>query len=567
MKQTVVLLACLLAFFYSEVEAQTAKGPLGEVFAKRVIAKELSDPWEITYGPDQFLWVTEAKGYRVSRISPADGSKTVILDLNDKKNFPRYDKIPDEIDGGKSWPQGGLMGMALHPQLQDGKPYVYLTYVYNFAGADSKGNGSLPNYGGNYYTTRIVRYEYDAEAQKLLNPLTLCDTIPGSNDHNSGRLLIAPIAGKDYLFYTVGDMGAGQYDNAGRPNHAQDKKVYEGKVLRFNLEPDNDRNPLDKWIPNDNPFNNAVWSYGHRNAQGLAYAIVGGDSKIYSSEHGPFSDDEINIIEKGKNYGHPLVIGYDDNNYNGLAAGATSHSSLPGTWNTTYPFIENEHANVRAIGAKNYQNPIKTLYPLSNDFLKIVATKVKDDAKKTEWVSEAPSSIEVYTSTTIPGWRNSLLVPTLKTGKLIRLKLNSKGNGITGDTITYFKAPVRYRDVAISPDGGKLYLALDSTSVTSGPSEEDPEGSNCRGCIIEFTYQDSGTQGDRSKTSKSGLGRLEHPAKASPELQMKTLSTTSEKDLSEAKAKSNMPSKLTVPTTITKAKDKTTLESDNVTIK
>lgn len=516
MNRLLVLLVCLLFFCLNKAKAQTVKGPFGEAFSKRVVIKELSDPWEVTYGPDNFLWVTEAKGYRVSRIDPKNGSKTLLLDISNKKNFPRYDKIPDEVDGGKPWPQGGLMGLALHPELLTGKPYVYLAYVYHFAGADNKGDGSAPNFGGNYFTTRVVRYEY--QEQKLVNPVTLCDSIPGSNDHNSGRLLIAPVAGKAYLFYTVGDMGAGQYANAGRPNHAQNKNVYEGKVLRFNLEPDTDGGTYDKWIPNDNPFNssdqNAVWSFGHRNAQGLAYAVIEGSEKIYASEHGPFSDDEINIIEKGMNYGHPLIIGHADNNYNGLTAGVTSHSNLPGTWNTTYPLIENEQANVKSIGAKNYRNPIKTLYPLSHDFLQTVATNLKNGADKTEWLSEAPSSIEVYSSSTIPGWKNSLLIPTLKTGKLIRLKLNSKGNGITGDTITYFKAPVRYRDLALSPDGDKIYLALDSTSVTSGPSGEDPEGTTCRGCIIEFTYQNNATKGTGNIGGKDNLGQ-QQPSKKS----------------------------------------------------
>ena len=99
----------------------------------------------------------------------------------------------------------------------------------------------------------------------------------------------------------------------------------------------------------------------------------------------------------------------------------------------------------------------------------------------------------MYTAAAIPGWQNSLLVPTLKHGKLLRLRLNAAGTGILGDTLTYFKAPVRYRDVALSPDGRRLYLATDSASVTSGPSKEDPKGTSCKGCILEFTYQTGGS--------------------------------------------------------------------------
>jgi PQQ-dependent dehydrogenase (s-GDH family) len=491
----------LLALGCQLAAAQTVTGPRGEVFASRVVASKLSDPWELTYGPDNYLWLTEGKGYRVSRLNPATGEKTVLLDLSHERQFPRYDKVPDKVDGGKPWPQGGLMGMALHPQLLQGKPYVYLVYLYRYAGAEQPGKGGAPNYGGNFFTTRLVRYEYHPQAQTLTNPVTLCDTIPGSSDHNGGRLAIAPVGGRDYLFYGIGDLGAGQFDNAGRPNHAQQPSHYEGKILRFNLEPDADATPSDKWLPNDNPFattahQSAVWSYGHRNPQGLAYAVVGGTGHLYESEHGPFSDDEVNIVEGGKNYGHPLVIGYNDNNYNGLAAGVSDHTSLPGTWHTSYPFIGSENANAAAIGAATYRNPIKTLYPNSNAFLKklFVATN-NSDPNPPEWPSEAPSSLTVYTAAGIPGWQNSLLLPALKHGKLIRLQLNAAGTGVVGDTLTYFKAPVRYRDMAIAPDGKRLFLITDSTSVSSGPSKEDPKNTSCKGCVLEFTYQRGGQPG------------------------------------------------------------------------
>ncbi|GAB3823412.1 hypothetical protein GCM10028895_30320 [Pontibacter rugosus] len=441
-----ILFLCLLTVIVTTTAAQTVTGPLGEQFSARVVAKGLSGPWEITYGPDSLLWVTESKGYTVSRINPKNGNRTVLLDLSGNKNFPRYDTMPEEVSKGKPWPQGGLMGLALHPQLLTGKPYVYLSYIYHFEGAEAEDSGAAPNYGGYFFKTKLVRYTYDAQKQTLHTPQILCDTIPGSNDHNSGRLLIAPVGGEAYLFYTVGDMGAGQYDNAGRPNFAQRTDKYEGKVLRFQLEPDQDAGTYDKWIPNDNPFNsdrqNAVWSYGHRNAQGLAYAVVGNKGRIYTAEHGPFSDDEINIIQKGKNYGHPLIVGYNDGNYNGLAAGATSHSSLPGQWHTTYPFIKSESANVRAIGAENYQDPIHSFYPSSNQFLHAVLARTKQDSEeKPEWPAVAPSSIAVYTASAIPGWQNSLLVTSLKEKRLVRLKLNAAGDGLTGDTLTYFKAP------------------------------------------------------------------------------------------------------------------------------
>jgi len=481
-------------------------GPLGEQFEVRVVAQKLSDPWEVTYGPDNFLWLTEAKGYRISRLDPATGTRKVLLNLSKERQFPRYDKIPDSVDGGKPWPQGGLMGLALHPQLLTGQPYVYLTYIYRFAGARQPGNGSAPHHGGNFFTARLVRYTYDDASQTLTRPTVLCDTIPASNDHNAGRLLIAPVAGRNYLFYAVGDLGAGQFSNGGRPNHAQNPNSYEGKVLRFNLEPDADANATDQWIPNDNPFmakqQNAVWSFGHRNAQGLAYAVVGGAGRLYSSEHGAFSDDEINLVERGKNYGHPLVLGFADGNYNGLAAAASEHADLPGPWHTTYPTIKSEQANAATLGA-SYREPLATLYPLSNQFLTTVLTRIRNqDPDGPTWRSEAPSSLAVYTASAIPGWQNSLLIPTLKQGKLVRLKLTADGTGIAGDTLMYFKAPVRYRDLAVSPDGTRLYLATDSATVTSGPSEDAPKGTACKGCILEFRYMNGGSTAAPSPAKK-----------------------------------------------------------------
>jgi glucose/arabinose dehydrogenase len=205
----VLRLTIWLVILKGIVIAQSVNGPLGEKFSVRVVASKLSDPWEITYGPDNVLWVTESKGYLVSRIHPATGEKTVILDLNAERQFPRYDKM-GKTSGGKPAPQGGLMGMALHPQLLNGKPFVYLMYVYHFDGADKPGSGCAINYGGCRFRGRIVRYQYDQRAQRLQNPVILCDSIPQSNDHNGGRLALAPVNGKLYLFYSIGDMGAGQ---------------------------------------------------------------------------------------------------------------------------------------------------------------------------------------------------------------------------------------------------------------------------------------------------------------------------------------------------------------------
>jgi len=468
----------------------TTIGPRGEHFAVRVLASHLSDPWSVVYGPDRYLWITEEKTYRVSRLDPSTGRRQVVLDLAGDRHFPRYDSIGEE-QTEKPWPEGGLMGLAVHPGLLKGKPWVYLVYIYKFQGVDSLGSGCSLHHRGCYFTTKLVRYTWDSGRGQLVDPVILCDTIPGSSDNNAGRLLIAPVDGREYLFYGIGDLGAGQFDNAGRPNHAQQKDYYEGKILRFNTEPDGDSGLFDRWIPNDNPFNgpcqNAVWSYGHRNPEGLAYAVIDGVGRLYSTEHGPYSDDEINIIEKGKNYGHPLVIGYADGNYDGLAASVTNYKDVPGRWHTSYPTIISERANRKLLGA-DYRDPLKTFYPNSNAFLKKLFVYNRATGDEGHWPSEAPGSLAVDTSDAIPGWKNSLLMPSLKTHRLIRLKLSAHGVHIVGDTLTYFPRTGRIRDIAISPDGLHLYLAVDSSAFTSVPSRAELRQEVYRGCIVEFTY-------------------------------------------------------------------------------
>ena len=167
--------------------------------------------------------------------------------------------------------------------------------------------------------------------------------------------------------------------------------------------------------------------------------------------------------------------------------------SLPGPWHTSYPLIGSETENVKRIGADNYRDPIKVFFPNSNAFLKTLFGNMQRDGWA-DWPAEAPSSIDVYTSDAIPGWKNSLLIPTLKGSQLIRLQLNAAGDKIAGDTIDYFTGIGRVRDIAISPDGLKLYLSVDNTPGSSEPSRHFPGHGNFRGCILEFSYLGRGGQ-------------------------------------------------------------------------
>lgn len=216
----------------------------------------LDIPWEIIYGPDDHLWITERYG-KVSRIFPETGEQTVILDLTETV-----------YQNGES----GLLGMALHPEFSI-FPYVYLAYTYQSGGS---------------ILERIVLYEYTGS--QLVNELILLDNIPGNTTHDGCRLLITPDL---KLLITTGD--------AQNQPAAQNINSLSGKILRINL---------DGTIPDDNPWpGNPTYSFGHRNAQGLYLAPNG---ILYSSEHGPSNDDEFNIIEAGRNYGWPNVHGFCD---------------------------------------------------------------------------------------------------------------------------------------------------------------------------------------------------------------------------------------------------------------
>src|SRR4030095_15373263 len=290
-------------------------GVATESFTMRTVIANQRMPHDLVYGPDGNIWYTERFAGKVSFVNPVSGAKTTVLTLG---------AAMVRVNG-----QDGLMGLALHPEFNTGKPYVYISYTYNSTSLTVR-------------KTRIERYTYNATTQLLESPVTILQDIPGSNDHNSARIAIGPDL---KLYYSVGDMGAGQFDNMSRPNNAQNTTIYEGKILRLNTEADGGGS----WIPTDNPFGNAVYSFGHRNAQGLVWGNVNGTPILYSDEHGPFSDDEINIIEGGRNFGWPNVIGWCDGNYNGRTTGG-------------YAMV-NEQANCVALNAKE---PIRSLFPSTN---------------------------------------------------------------------------------------------------------------------------------------------------------------------------------------------------------
>lgn len=473
-----------------------ASSRMNEVFYQTLLSPPnlLADPWEITYGPDNKLWVTESKGYKVYQIDPVTGARNTVLDISQGSTFLSDASFNCQFANGTG-AQGGLAGLALHPKFLDPvapQNFVYVSYVHSQTSAT-------------VFTNRIVRFQYNTLTGVLESPVSVCDTLPGSNDHNSQRMIIAPVVkgGPYYLFYASGDMGSGQFSNINRPIKSQFPNSYEGKILRFNLVPDASETGLDAWIPNDNPYNamlgvqSAVWSVGHRNNQGFAYDTA--LNLLYGSSHGPYSDDEINIMEPFRNYGHPLVIGFADGNYNGTTTASTNTSISAGapftnnSGNSSCPAIGSETTRVGEINSSGYglyKDPLFSAYAGTNaQILNIWQTNPNNGS----WPSEGWSGLDLYSGSMIPGWKKSLVAASLKWGRLVRLRLSANGTGTfplnsVGDTISYFGSTNRFRDLAFAPNGKDVYVVMDRSTTTSGPSAAFPVVPACQGCVQKYTF-------------------------------------------------------------------------------
>jgi PQQ-dependent dehydrogenase (s-GDH family) len=423
-----------------------------EHFSMRVVASGLEGPWELTWGPDGQLWATERKGRRVIRLNPADGTRSTLLTVHEVH---------------QSVQQDGLLGLALHPDFLRGSDDLFLVFTYD----DAPGPTLARRLG-------IRKYHYNEAKRTLGNPEDVIAGLPTHDDHVGGRLAIGP---DRKLYLTIGDQGSNFGSNRCNANHAQDLPTsaqirakdwsnYQGKILRINL---------DGSIPSDNPEINGVrshvFSYGHRNPLGL---VFGPNDFLYESEHGPSTDDEVNLIESGRNYGWPNVAGYrDDQSYvyaNWSASTGPACRDLP-VGNAVPPSVPTQ--NESAWNDPRFAPPLRTFFTVETGY----------DIRGLGSATIAPGGIDIYTSNVIPGWHNSLLALSLIRGAVYRLKLSDDARSVVGAPIEMFPTPNRYRDIALNPDGRTIYVVTDP----EGPSR-DPSGAQRTlanpGSILEFTY-------------------------------------------------------------------------------
>jgi PQQ-dependent dehydrogenase (s-GDH family) len=452
-------------------------------FQKKVLVSGLQGPWELTWGPDNMLWVTERTGKRVTRIDPATGERSVAITIGEVS-----------APGG----QDGLLGMALHPELLKGtgNDYVYVAYTYIDKNKGPDPDVADPESPYRYLYGKIVRLSYNAANRTLSDPVNLITGLPAGDDHDGGRLKIGP---GNKLHFTIGDQGHNQFGNFCLPTEAQrlptqkevdakDYVSYVGKTLRINL---------DGSIPADNPKLNGVvshvYSYGHRNPEGLDFAANG---ILYSSEHGPKTDDEINILTPGSNYGWPHVAGFQDNKAYKYARWADSSTPCAQLKYDDLAIPSSVPQEQESDFKKPFVSPLVTMFTVANGF-NFADPACKGGVDFICWPTVGVSGVEYYESkgTGIPGWDHVLLVPTLKRGSLYVLPLSPDGKTAAGHFSRYFQSENRFRDTAVSPDRRTIYIATDPGGVTGATDAGTTSKMENPGVILAFTYVGEGTTG------------------------------------------------------------------------
>lgn len=331
----------------------------------QVVKTGLMRPWSINFGSDGRLWFTSRNSANVqlSALDLASGAVQV---------FTSSPPSPVRIES-----ESGVLGMVFDPDFASNN-WVYICYSYSNGATD---------------LNRLSRYTVDFASETIGQETILIDAMAGAAIHNGCRVVFSP--DNQYLFVTVGD--------ANNTALAQDIASPAGKTFRIFK---------DGGIPTDNPFYAAgqlvrsrVWTLGHRNHQGLAFEPATG--LLWSTEHGPNTRDELNILEAGRNYGWPTCLGVQP----------------------TCPSVTNYAPAIAEFDTSN---------------------------------TVATSDMTFYTGTAFPEWQGNLFFVTLKTGRLYRLAVSNRS--IIEREIVIDNQYGRLRDVTVGPDGF-IYIVNDSSSA------------------------------------------------------------------------------------------------------
>jgi len=350
--KTIITFSILIIFGMTSIAFAESYPDLG--VKVEIVAENLSIPWSIDFAPDGRIFFSE----RTGTLNVIENSiQKQIMSLN--------------VGGG----EGGMLGIALDPDFESNH-YIYIYYTYN-----------------EFLSTKNKLVRFVESNNVLTEDKILLENIPGASYHDGGRIKFGP-DGK--LYVTTGD--------AGDSNLSQRLDSIAGKILRINS---------DGIIPDDNPFSDsAVYSFGHRNPQGIDWDEFG---VLVASEHGPsgwrgVAHDEINVIQAGANYGWPDVIG--DEIKDGLT-NPTLHSG-DDTW--------------------------------------------------------APSGASFYYGEEIPQWNGKYFVASLRGQHLLMIDFDSDYNVISHEKL-FLGEFGRLRDVVQGPDG--LYILTSNQDGRGNPSLND----------------------------------------------------------------------------------------------
>jgi glucose/arabinose dehydrogenase len=341
-----------------------APGPAQEpAYRIETLAEGLHAPWGMAFLSDGDILVTEK------------ATAELRLVRNGALVPEPIAGVPDDVFGGG---QGGLLDVASHPDFAN-NGLVYLTYSWG----DAEANG-----------TRVARARFDGTALTGLEPIFTASPLKDTNIHYGGRMAFLP---DGTFLLTVGE--GFQYRE-----QAQMPTSLLGKIVRLND---------DGSIPRNNPFVDQpparpeIWTLGHRNEQGLA--VDRDTGAVWETEHGPWGGDELNLIEKGKNYGWPVITWGRD--YNGARIS---------------PFREYE----------GMEQP------------------------KVDWTPViAASGLAVYRGALFPQWDGDILAGGLGARAVVRVEVAADGTAREAERL-FGELGERIRDVRVGPDGA-IYLLTD----------------------------------------------------------------------------------------------------------